>query len=39
MSNENTTDCPYYNIAITSLFNIIDREIKKLLPYSIFIIT
>ena len=28
-----------YNIATTSLFNIIDRETKELLPYSIFIIT
>ena len=26
-------------IAITSLFNAIDREAKELLPYSIFIIT
>jgi hypothetical protein len=30
---------PIYNIAITSLFNAIDREAKELLPYSIFIIT
>jgi len=28
-----------YNIAITSFFNIIDREAKKLLPCSIFVIT
>ena len=28
-----------YNIATTSLFNVIDREVKELLPYSIFIIT
>jgi len=28
-----------YNIATMSLFNAIDREIKELLPYSIFIIT
>jgi hypothetical protein len=28
-----------YNIAITSLFNAIDREAKELLPRSIFIIT
>ena len=27
------------NIAIMLLFNIIDREIKELLPYNIFIIT
>ena len=27
------------NIAIMLLFNIIDREAKELLPYSIFIIT
>ena len=28
-----------YNIAITSFFDIIGREAKELLPYSIFIIT
>ena len=27
------------NMAIISLFNAIDREIKELLPYNIFIIT
>jgi len=36
---QNATDATNYNIATTSLFNAIDREIKELLPYSIFIIT
>ena len=39
MTNENATDCLYYNIATMPLFNAIDREIKELLPYNIFIIT
>ena len=36
---QNATNATNYNIATTSLFNAIDREIKELLPYSIFIIT
>ena len=33
---ENATDCPYLTPYIISLFNIIDRESKELLPCSIF---
>ena len=36
---QNATNATNYNIATTLLFNAIDREIKELLPYNIFIIT
>ena len=38
-TNKNITGCLFYNMATTLLFNAMDREIKELLPYSIFIIT